>query len=107
MVLTRTTLGEVLEGTLFLSSGRAQRMGPAAKIVNAFIQTLTTALQAGKTIRVRGIGTFKQRVKPSQRKSSFFYKGGPNVPFTTRERVVITFIPSPQLIRSLNEPYES
>jgi nucleoid DNA-binding protein len=71
----------------------------AWKDVSTVFRVISEALRSGETVRVVGFGYFKFHTRPANNYGNPYYGGVTHVP----ERTRVKFIPSPMLLRTLNE----
>lgn len=89
----------------YLGLPRVRRSGEAYQITKAILQTITTSLQRGESVRISGLGTFKIRTKPSTRSTcSDFQDTTPLNHYlkTVPARQYVHFTPSKAILRTLN-----
>lgn len=106
MALTRRKLAYDLADLVNVPLFTHRGGGEALKILNAVLEAMTKALQAGQTISVAGFGTFS-REEPKKRVVTQIYgksrwtKGDNREPYLTSPKII--FKPAPDLLRYINE----
>lgn len=109
-LLTRESLATQVSDILNFSRSRAQgyhdmRTGPAAKIVNAIIKAMTSAILRGERVTIEGFGIFSIRTKKQTKSYCMYFYGGKGrsgILRTIPEKRYVHFEPSKVLKRMLN-----
>jgi integration host factor subunit alpha len=94
--ITRQDLREVVYKSISLIS-----RDDARRIVDETIEEICSTLAAGEMVKLKNFGTFKVRKKPQRLGRN--PKTGIEAKITPRR--VVTYKPSPRIIKALNEPH--